>query len=92
VHNFLIIYDISDDKRRKKVSDVLEGIGIRVNFSVFEVQINTVQLTTIEEELISIIQPNIDSIRIYHICKNCVSKSKSLSNQANPFEVGDYFV
>ena len=34
--NYLITYDIEDDKRRKKISDLLEGYGVRVNYSVFE--------------------------------------------------------
>jgi len=29
-------YDIPSDKRRKKVSDLLEGYGQRVQYSVFE--------------------------------------------------------
>ena len=32
--NYLITYDIEDDKRRKKISDLLEGYGVRVNYSV----------------------------------------------------------
>jgi CRISPR-associated endonuclease Cas2 len=33
---YLITYDIPCDKRRKKVSDLLEGYGTRVQYSVFE--------------------------------------------------------
>ena len=32
----LVSYDISDDKRRRKVCKILEGYGYRVQYSVFE--------------------------------------------------------
>ena len=33
---YVVVYDIPNDKRRKKVSDLLEGYGQRVQYSVFE--------------------------------------------------------
>ncbi|MDF5724792.1 MAG: CRISPR-associated endonuclease Cas2 [Rhizonema sp. PD37] len=33
---YVVAYDIPCDKRRKKVSDLLEGYGKRVQYSVFE--------------------------------------------------------
>jgi CRISPR-associated endoribonuclease cas2 len=41
---FVIAYDIQSDKNRKKLSDILEGIGYRVNFSVFECELNETKL------------------------------------------------
>ncbi|MHC5821254.1 MAG: CRISPR-associated endonuclease Cas2, partial [Nostoc sp.] len=37
---YVIVYDISCDKRRKKVSDLLSGYGQRVQYSVFECILN----------------------------------------------------
>ena len=34
---FIICYDISDDKKRTKVSKILKAHGIRTQYSVFEV-------------------------------------------------------
>ncbi|GAB6175578.1 hypothetical protein JCM16814_04690 [Desulfobaculum senezii] len=36
VHNYVVAYDISNDKERLRVSKVLEGFGERVQGSVFE--------------------------------------------------------
>ena len=41
--NFIITYDVQNDKRRKKISDELETFGTRVNYSVFECQINKIK-------------------------------------------------
>jgi CRISPR-associated protein Cas2 len=32
----VVSYDISDDKRRRKVAQIMEGYGYRVQYSVFE--------------------------------------------------------
>lgn len=37
---YLIIYDITDNKRRRKVSKILEKYGIRIQFSAFECELN----------------------------------------------------
>lgn len=35
--NFIVVaYDVSDDRRRSHVVKLLEKVGIRVNYSVFE--------------------------------------------------------
>ncbi|MBR8835369.1 MAG: CRISPR-associated endonuclease Cas2 [Stigonema ocellatum SAG 48.90 = DSM 106950] len=33
---YVVAYDVPCDKRRKKISDLLEGYGQRVQYSVFE--------------------------------------------------------
>jgi CRISPR-associated protein Cas2 len=33
---YIVAYDIPSNRRRKKVSDILEGYGRRVQYSVFE--------------------------------------------------------
>ncbi len=85
--NYIVTYDISDNKRRKKVSDILEGYGKRVNYSVFEIQLSTkAQKKSIERELLKELNPKKDSLRFYHICKNCIDKSWSLGEENAPFE------
>ena len=88
---FLVAYDIDDDKRRKKVASILEGYGIRVNFSVFEVELNKTQLKELMRELKSVSKRR-DNIRFYHICKNCVEKSFLLHSNGGVFCGFDGFV
>ena len=42
-HFYVVTYDIGDDKRRKKVVKLMESIGTRMNFSVFECMLTDVQ-------------------------------------------------
>jgi CRISPR-associated protein Cas2 len=89
LRRILACYDISDTKRRTKVSDLLAGCGVRANYSVFELTISDTKLRKLEQELSKIIKPKTDSLRIYHICENCLMKSKTLCDEAEPFMLAD---
>lgn len=83
----LIAYDIPKDKTRNKVSDILLGYGYRVNFSVFECELNTTALKKLKQELLEMINPKTDSIRFYYLCQNCIDKSFELAPKPrNVFE------
>lgn len=92
--NYVVAYDISNDKRRKKLSEHLDKYGVRVNYSVYEIELNKTKylklLKEIEEK--KLVNKKYDSVRFYHICENCMAKSFELSNAADPFEIKEMFV
>jgi len=84
---YVVAYDISDNKRRRKVGEALEAFGKRVNYSVFEIQVKSkVQMRGLEQELLKELDGKYDSLRFYHLCQNCVEKSWSLGDEPAPFE------
>ena len=84
---YVVAYDISNDKSRRKVGEALEAFGKRVNYSVFEIQVKSKpQKNSLENELLKLLNPKDDSLRFYHICQNCVEKSWSLGDESAPFE------
>lgn len=87
MQRYVVAYDISNDKNRRKVGEALEAFGKRVNYSVFEIQVKTkAQKNALEKELLKLLKPKEDSLRFYHICQNCVEKSWSLGEESAPFE------
>lgn len=66
--NFLVvvIYDISDNKRRLKVSKILNGFGKRVQKSAFECIINKKQYDVLIKRLTKVIS-ELDLLRVYRI-------------------------
>ena len=88
----LITYDISSDKKRRKVEKLLSKNGVRVNKSVFECEIKKHNFSSLSKELKSYLEKE-DSIRIYHIdlftIKNSIELNKKLKN---PFEKEDSYV
>ena len=93
MYRYVVAYDIPNNKRRNKVGKILEGYGKRVNYSVFEIQVKSKsQKSSLEDDLLSLLKPKEDSLRIYHICQNCAEKSWSLGDEPAPFdEDGIYF-
>jgi CRISPR-associated protein Cas2 len=67
---YIIIYDISDDKRRRDVFKTLKSYGAWKQYSAFEVDLTKTQKTELEHELNSLITEK-DNIRIYRICGTC---------------------
>lgn len=62
---YVITYDIPCDKRRKKVADLLEGYGQRVQYSVFECVLPTSKYLELQQRLRSQINLEEDSVRFY---------------------------
>ena len=91
--NYLITYDISDDKKRTKLSTILDEYGERVNYSVYECSLSQRERRVVLDkiEFFSIID-RYDSIRFYHICKNCIDKSFEIGRLDNPFEPKNLFI
>jgi CRISPR-associated protein Cas2 len=91
--NYLITYDIQNNKNRKTISDLLEKYGIRVNYSVFECQLNHTKLNKLIHQIkeLDILDTKADSLRFYHIHQNSIPKSFELCKKPNPFEPLELF-
>lgn len=68
---YLVAYDISSDKRRRKVEKLLKSKGERVNLSVFECRLDPDGFDNLRLELRHLIHSK-DHIRIYSICNACI--------------------
>jgi CRISPR-associated protein Cas2 len=63
----ICLYDITCDKRRRKVNKILEGYGVRSQYSVYECQITEKQLRTIQKSIKKTITDN-DVVNYYPLC------------------------
>lgn len=82
----LITYDVSTisdggRKRLRKVAEKCEDFGLRVQNSVFECIVNATQLKKLEIELEEIIDPSVDSLRIYKLGNNYKYKVKHIGTK-----------
>ena len=83
---YIIAYDIPTSKkgerRRNQIARLLEGYGIRVQYSVFEVEIAPEKLPQLVEELEKLINEKEDSIRVYPLCAACAQRAFHLGIDA----------
>lgn len=68
----IVCYDVNTEtkegrRRLRRVARACEGVGQRVQKSVFEFQIDLTKLEALERELLSEINPNEDNLRIYRL-------------------------
>ncbi len=62
--NFLITYDISDDKRRTRIFELLSGAGDWAQFSVFFCELNPGELALLRTEVREVINHREDQVMI----------------------------
>ncbi|AFY93133.1 CRISPR-associated endonuclease Cas2 [Chamaesiphon minutus] len=71
--NILVTYDIADTeskagaKRLRKVAIVCKDYGQRVQFSVFECEIDQMQFEVFRSKLLKTIDVRVDSLRFYKL-------------------------
>ncbi|KPA10618.1 CRISPR-associated protein Cas2 [Candidatus Magnetomorum sp. HK-1] len=82
----VVAYDIADNKRRNKIAKCLEGYGIRVNYSVFECVLKPGSLKKMKASLNKLLDNDEDTIRIYHLCKDCIKKVDVFGDGINGFD------
>ena len=82
---YLIAYDISNDKIRGKIAKYLEKRGIRIQKSVFALEVSKRKIQYIMKDLESL-QKNDGVIHLFSVCKTCLNKSKVLGKKIpDPF-------
>ncbi|MCW6038249.1 CRISPR-associated endonuclease Cas2 [Spirulina subsalsa FACHB-351] len=85
---YLICYDIVEDRRRTKVSNLLEAYGLRVQKSVFEAVLNSNQYQKLKGQLEGLIDLERDQLRFYPLSEHCRAKVAILGVQPD-FAIDD---
>ena len=68
----LVCYDVNTEtkvgrRRLRRVARACEGVGQRVQKSVFECQVDVAQFEALERKLLSEIDPQQDCLRLYRM-------------------------
>lgn len=89
---FIVVsYDIVDDRRRTKIHNTLKDFGARVQYSVFECQLDAQALKRLGDRLGPLINSDEDSIRFYFLCEADVSKVRVMGlgrvTRPEPFRI-----
>ncbi|MEW5989254.1 MAG: CRISPR-associated endonuclease Cas2 [Chloroflexota bacterium] len=62
----VVSYDISDNKRRTKIMKIVEGYGYRVQYSVFECDLEANKLAELKKRLRPLVKEELwESVRFY---------------------------
>ncbi|MFZ3071223.1 MAG: CRISPR-associated endonuclease Cas2 [Anaerolineaceae bacterium] len=73
-HFIVIVYDISNDKRRTKLHKLLKNFGSPVQYSVFECILSLAEIEKMKKDVKKILRPKTDHLRYYSLCNACKKK------------------
>ena len=90
--NFVVTYDISNNKLRTRISRLLENNGERIQESVFEIAgIDKILWQRCYTSLKAFDLGETDSIRIYSICEKC-RKSAEVFGEGIAFHEPEVYI
>ena len=75
--HYIVAYDIRVDRRRQKVMNTLKNYGTRVQFSVFECEMDRPRLLQLAGLLRALINKRTDRIHIFPLCESCYFRGES---------------
>ena len=70
----LVSYDVPNDRRRTRLAHTLKDYGQRVQYSVFECNLEEAQLARLRSRVEKLIEATEDSVRIYLLCRGCAER------------------
>jgi len=71
---YVIAYDISDDRKRDKISKILEKYGIKVQYSIVECDLSKATVKALYQQMSKIIDKKTDKIYLYPLDEECKRK------------------
>ena len=71
---WVVVYDISVDKRRTKLHNALLDFGTPVQYSVFECWLTPKEVKRMKARINKIIRPQKDHVRYYYLCAACAER------------------
>ena len=88
---FIVCYDVSDDRRRERISAALLDYGARIQESVFIATLDDELRDRMVERLTKLVDAAVDSILIFPLCRTCAGKATALG-VANLPQDREYYV
>ena len=79
----VIVYDIANKKRLRKIAKLMQSFGYRVQKSVFEASLKESQIKKMKNKAIDIMALEEDSLRIYPLLSNARHKQVLIGKSDN---------
>ncbi|MDO4340868.1 MAG: CRISPR-associated endonuclease Cas2 [Eubacteriales bacterium] len=85
---YVISYDISSDRVRTKLAKLLEGYGVRIQYSVFECKLTEKRFKKLYKEVFQLTEKESEgSVRFYFLCQSCEGKIITIGKPLNTLEI-----
>lgn len=69
--NLIVAYDIADPRRLQRVAKVMRDYGLRVQKSIYEVDVGPAELVSMHRRVEQELEPSEDGVKFYPLCGRC---------------------
>lgn len=76
--NMIVAYDIAEPRRLMKVARVMKDYGMRVQKSIFEVEVSEARFREMKRRAEGIIHPLQDGVKYFPLCDRCADTMECL--------------
>ena len=64
---YIVSYDICDDRRLRQVAKIMESFGIRIQYSVFQCDLNSTDVVRLKGKLVDVVHALEDQVLFVNI-------------------------
>lgn len=89
---WVIAYDSPSNKRRRKLAQLLEGHGVRVQWSVFECRLRPGEISVLKQRLARLIQHDADSVRLWPLSVSSCARIAHLGRPVASTDWNDHVI
>jgi CRISPR-associated protein Cas2 len=89
---YLVAYDVRSEARLRRVAKVMEGYGVRLQYSVFRCHLSDRSIERLRWELTQVMQPE-DGLIIAGLCATCIKRLRQKDSRGSwPEDPPDWVV
>lgn len=90
--NMVVAYDIADPRRLNRVAKVMKDFGLRVQKSIFEVEVSPVAFREMRKRTEAEMVPEEDGVKYFPLCNRCAETLVAIGLWARKDDDGPYVV
>lgn len=85
---YVVSYDIASDRIRTKLAKLLEGYGVRIQYSVFECKLTDKRFRKLYSEVFKLTaEEESGNVRFYALCANCEKRIVTIGKPLHQLEM-----
>jgi len=90
--NMLVTYDIADSRRLNRVAKIMKDYGLRVQKSVFEVDVTHKEFSHLRKRTEKELDPKEDGVKYFPLCGRCSGVWLHIGQGEIKWDEGDFLV
>ncbi len=88
----LVAYDIADPRRLYRVAKVMKDYGLRLQLSVFEVEMTPVRFKEMRHRIEAQLEWSEDGVKFFPLCKQCDESWLAIGMNVNHCETRPFAI